>query len=190
MHDHFTTLVQPRRPWLDAEALKAAFHRLSASLHPDVPGTGDAAQFAALNAAYAVLREPAARLRHLLELTAPELLAAGSSPPPALADLFMDIASVRRRLDEFLSKRTTATSPLTRALLAGDEAALRRDLTAIGAQLGAAEAAALEEVRLLDAAWHDPQTGAGEALTLLAHRLSYLARWRDQTREALFTLGG
>lgn len=184
MIDHFTTLGQPRRPWLDAEVLKDTFHRLSASLHPDVPGTGDAAKFAALNAAYSILRDPAPRLRHLLELTAPEALAAAVAPPPELGDLFMEIAGLRRRLDDFFAKKNAATSPLARALLAGDEAALRRDLAAAQARLDAADSAALAEVRVLDEGG-----GQVESLMPLYHRLSYLGRWRAQIREALFSIG-
>ncbi len=72
--DHFAELGQPRRPSLDADALKDHFHRLTAEHHPDI--AGDGGRFTTLNAAYTVLREPAARLRHLLELDAPAALAA------------------------------------------------------------------------------------------------------------------
>src|SRR5438046_1855915 len=105
MTDHFAILEQPRRPWLDPESLKDAFHRLSTMLHPDVRGTGDAARFAALNSAYSVLREPASRVRHLLELTAPAALAANPPPPIELGDLFVHLAALRRRFDEALAKQ-------------------------------------------------------------------------------------
>ena len=189
MIDHFATLAQPRRPWLEAEALKDAFHRLSASLHPDVPGTGDGAQFTALNAAYSILRESAARLRHLLELTAPAALAATSAAPFELADLFMEIAGLRRRLDDLLSKRNAATSPLTRALLAAEESVLRRDLTTARERLEAAESASLDELRMVDSGWDKLSAEAGDSLPRLYQRLAYLARWLAQTREALFVLG-
>lgn len=184
MTDHFATLGQRRRPWLDREALKDAFHRLSASLHPDVAKTGNAEQFAELNTAYSVLREPASRLRHLLELTAPEARAAQAAPPAELGDLFMDIAGLRQRLDRFLSARNAAGSPLARALLARDEASLRGDLAATIARLEAADLAALEELRTLDHAW----SGETAVLLRLYHRLSYLTRWLSQVREALFSL--
>jgi curved DNA-binding protein CbpA len=190
MIDHFSILGQPRRPWLDPEEVKDAFHRLGASLHPDVPGTGDAAQFTALNAAWSVLREPASRLRHLLELTAPEALAGAAPPPLELADLFMEIAGVRRRLDALLGKRKAATSPLTRALLASEEADLRREIQSTLGRLQAAEAASLAEVRVVDSAWNDPTPEAVAALVRSYHRLAYLARWLAQTRESLFALGG
>ena len=190
MTDHFATLGQPRRPWLDAEALKNAFHGRSASLHPDIPGTGDAAQFAALNAAYIVLRDHASRLRHLLELGAPAALAPASAPPVELSDLFMEIADTRRRLTEFLARRTAATSPLARALLAGEEAVLRREFNATLAQLELAEAGGLDEVRVLDSTWRETDAAAVAALTGCFHRLAYLGRWLAQSRESLFALGG
>ncbi len=189
MIDHFAILGLPRRPWLDPDVLKGAFHRLSSTLHPDVPRTGDAAHFTALNTAHTVLREPASRLRHLLELTAPEALAAASSPPLALADLFMQIAGVRRRLDAFLEKRKAATSPLARALLASEENELSRELHTTLGQLEAAETASLAEVRLLDADWGAPAAPAIASLVGAYHRLAYLARWLAQTRESLFALG-
>ena len=190
MTDHFAILDQPRRPWLDAAALKDAFHQHSTALHPDVPGTGDTAQFVALSGAYSVLREPVSRLRHLLELCAPSALAGTSSPPPELSDLFMQIAGARHRLSALLTRRNAATSPLTRALLAGEETALRHELHAALAQLESAEAHALAEVRILDATWRETDAEAVRALALHFHHLAYLARWLAQTREALFTLGG
>jgi hypothetical protein len=35
MNDCFALLNEPRRPWLDSEALKQRFVSLSAELHPD-----------------------------------------------------------------------------------------------------------------------------------------------------------
>jgi curved DNA-binding protein CbpA len=188
MDDHFATLGQPRRPWLDADALKDAFHRQSATLHPDVPGTGDAARFAALNAAYTALREPVSRLRHLLELEAPATLSAGNAPPPELGDLFMELAGIRRRLDDFLARRNTATSPLSRALLAGEERGLAGEIGQVIGRLETAQAAALAELQALDAHWPEAHPDDLAALAVLYRRLSYLARWLAQTLEAQFAL--
>ena len=35
MADYFALLDEPRRPWLDPEELKAKFHALTATVHPD-----------------------------------------------------------------------------------------------------------------------------------------------------------
>src|SRR3954451_22981006 len=126
MTDHFVTLALPRRPWLDADALKEWFHRTTAELHPDVVGRGDAERFAEINVAYNTLREPAGRLRHLLELGAPEQLSRPQSIPNELADFFMRLAGLRHTLDAFAQKESAAESALSRALLSEEKLGLAR----------------------------------------------------------------
>lgn len=183
MPDHFATLAQPRRPWLDLEALRESFQRAAALHHPDAAGSGEE-RFAALNAAHTVLREPAARLRHLLELEAPDRLPRAAPIPPALGDLFMQLAAARREFERFWQKDSAATSPLARALLAAEKTTLRRDLgTALG-QLDAAHAAALAELRALDGAWE----ARIDDLANLQARFAFLGKWSAQLREDLFRL--
>ena len=189
MPDHFAALAQPRRPWLDADALRESFHRAAAQHHPDTAGGTDE-RFAALNAAHAILREPAARLRHLLELEAPALLTRAAPIPPALGDLFMQLAAHRHALEGFLQKHSAAASPLARALLAAEKTAHRRDLETALAQLTAAHDSALAELHTLDAAWDAGATVADlENLAPLQARLAFLAKWTAQLREDLFKLG-
>ena len=189
MPDHFATLAQPRRPWLDPGALRESFHRAAAQHHPDAAG-GGAERFAALNTAHAILREPAARLRHLLELEAPALLVRAAPIPPALGDLFMQLAASRNTLEGFLPKQSAAGSPLARALLAAEKTALRRALETALAQLDAAHAAALAALRALDAAWATGATAADlENLAPLQARFAFLTKWTAHLREDLFKLG-
>jgi curved DNA-binding protein CbpA len=181
MTDFFALLEQPRSPWLDPGALRDAFHRLSARSHPDVRDTGDAAHFQLLNAANTTLREPATRLRHLLELIAPEALAADARPPAEIGDLFMRFGSWQQRAGKLIQQQAAATSPLARALLAGEEAAVRRELAALQLVLEDSWAEAEAKVRGLGSVeTHDQKT---EAARLYQH-LVYLGRWRDQAREA------
>src|SRR5438552_2017449 len=65
MTDAFVLLDEPRRPWLDAEALKQKFLPLSGASHPDRIHSAPEAEkqaatshYAELNAAYNTLREP------------------------------------------------------------------------------------------------------------------------------------
>jgi len=181
--DHFTALGQPRRPWLDPEELKDLFHRLTAEHHPD--RTGNAERFTAINAAYAVLRDPAARLRHLLELEATPAQAAAPLPE-ALTETFMRIATLRRNIGVFVKQQGAATTPLGQALLASARFSLQRDVELELAELDAAQAIALEALREADRQWPERTPALLEQLATLQQELSYLAKWSAQLREALF----
>ena len=178
MPDAFAIFDLPRHPWLDDAVLREEFHRRSASLHPDAGG--DADQFAQLNAAHQTLREPAARLRNLLELEAPELLAQAQQIPPSLADRFMRVAATRQSCAAFLAKQRAATSPLARALLAADHATQSRALETALADLATARAEALAHLENLSATWRDHLPD----LARLQAELSYLENWTAQLRES------
>ncbi|EDY18822.1 heat shock protein DnaJ domain protein [Chthoniobacter flavus Ellin428] len=188
MSDHFTILAQLRRPWFDEDVLKEAFHRATAQQHPDVVG-GSGDEASALNAAYAVLRDPAARLRHLLELEWPNTAPAAIGIAPELADLFGKIAALRQAGAALAKKEAAAQSPLARALLVGDRAAQRKELETILVALGGAEAAAREELRAVDAEWETRDEATRAALAALQQRFAFLAKWQAQLREDLFRLG-
>ncbi len=134
--DHFAVLGIPRAAWVDAEELKARFHRLSAVRHPDAAG-GSGAAFTELNAAWQALRDPAGCLRHFLELEHPVALAgaATTTAPAELADLFMDIAGLRQTAQKFGAKFAAASSPLTKAMLEPERIALRARLAALTTEL-------------------------------------------------------
>jgi curved DNA-binding protein CbpA len=188
MPDYFAILQQPRRPWLDSEALKERFHRQTAEHHPDVSVGAAQGHFEDLNAAYSVLREPASRLRHLLELEEPERLALPQQIPPALADLFMRIAGFRRALDVFRQKEAAGSSALAKALMADERLELLQQGEAVRAGLENVWEAALADLAALDSDWQmdDRASGIIERLTTLHHQFAYLSKWRSQVAEALF----
>lgn len=188
MPDHFAILDQPRRPWLDDAALKDAFHRATALQHPDVAG-GSGEEAAALNAAYTVLRDPAARLRHLLELEWPEVASAPAGIASELGDLFGKIAALRQAGAALAKKETAAQSPLARALLAGERAGQKSALGGVLAALADGEDAAREELRSIDANWDTRDKTTHAALIALQQRLAFLAKWQAYLREDLFRMG-
>jgi len=189
MPDYFAALHQPRRPWLDSAALKDAFHQATARDHPDIAGDrGEKAS--ALNAAYAALRDPASRLKHLLELEWPAPPLAAATIPSHLADLFGKIAGIRQQGSNLAGKQAAAQSPLARALLAGEGAAHRHELEAALAMLADFETAALAELRALDAAWAPRDEAARARLASVQQQFAYLAKWQAQLREDLFRLDG
>jgi curved DNA-binding protein CbpA len=188
MPDHFAILAQPRRPWLEDAVLKEAFHRATAQQHPDVAG-GSGEQASALNAAYAVLRDPATRLRHLLDLEWPGDASAVAGIAPELADLFGKIAALRQTGAVLAKAEAAAQSPLARALLAGDQATHRRNLESMLAALASAEAAAQDDLHAIDTGWASRDDATREQLSALQQRFAYLAKWQAQLREDLFRLG-
>lgn len=174
--DHFAVLGIPRAAWVDAEELKARFHKLSAERHPDAVG-GDGAAFTELNAAWQALREPAGCLRHFLELEHSETLSAASTSqaPTELADLFMDIASARQAVQKFAAKYSAATSPLIKAVMEMERIALRTRLDALTANVAARTEQSLDTLRSTS-----PQP---DQLPPLLASLVFLAKWTAQLAE-------
>jgi DnaJ-domain-containing protein 1 len=185
--DHFAIFNEPRRPWLDPEALKEKFHALTSEHHPDVARDA-AVDFAALNAAYNTLLDPRARLRHLLELESPEALARSRQIPGAIADLFVQIGKQRQALDAFLRKQSEAASPLARALLAPEKFAALEELENVLATLNDHQSRFLDELRSLDATWQRDKPGALPRLAEIFQGLSYVSKWTEQVREGIVKL--
>jgi len=172
--DHFAVLGIPRAAWVDAGKLKSRFHKLSAERHPDASG-GDNAAFTELNAAWQALREPAGCLRHFLELEHPDALASAGQTPAELADLFMDIAAFRQAAQKFAAKYSTATSPLTKAVLEAERVGLRTRLVALTANIEARTEQSLATLR-------SDATLPSQLATLLAS-LVFLAKWSTPLAE-------
>ena len=190
MTDHFSVLHQLRRPWLDAEALKEEFHREAAAHHPDVNGGEGASRFVALNAAYSALREPAARLRHFLELEAPDRLSPSQVIPAALGDLFMKVAELRQTIQAHRKKESAALSALGVSLLAQDRLDLAIKVKAIHDELVLGENGAIHQLRQADSDWDkNPRpSDIFDRLGALYHQLVYLAKWLSQITEILPSL--
>lgn len=204
MTDAFALLAEPRRPWLDADVLKARFLPLATAVHPDrVHGASEAEKLAAneryaeLNAAFNTLREPRDRLLHLLELEA------GARPkdiqriPPGTMDLFVEIGQACRDSDSFLAKKTEATSPMLRLRLMQEGLAWGDKMQTLQGRVNAKRVEFSDELRALNATWDAaPPVGSPErAATLPLERLeqiyramSYVARWTEQLQERLVQL--
>ena len=73
----FAALGLPASPNLTDDDVRAAWRRVAAATHPDLPDGGDPDAFATAAAAYAVLRTPAGRGEALADLTAPVLQRSG-----------------------------------------------------------------------------------------------------------------
>jgi len=186
MTDLFALLGEPPRPWLDPEVLKEKYHRLTAQHHPDVAGAS--ADFTEINRAYQVLSDPAARLRHLLDLESPSALFRAQPVPGALAAFFTPVAEARQAFDAFLKKHAAATSPLAKALLSPEQYQVQERIDSTIAALTAQQDTLLAQVRALDALWLTDRPAALHLLPPLWQSLGYAAKWLTTLRESLYRL--
>ncbi len=190
--DYFALLGQERRPWLEAEALKAAFLARGAEAHPDrahgLPAAEKEAanaRSAELNAAYNCLREPKERLAHLVELETGRKLE-NAAPPAGAADFFFTIAPALQGADQFLKRRAQAVSPLARAQLYGEGLGWADKLMALQKQIQLRREGFEAELRALNGAW--PAASAVERAAQLGGEFSFIKRWSEQIQERLARL--
>jgi len=199
MTDCFALLDEPRRPWLDADALKQKFLARSANLHPDkLLATGAAGKsgvyhsFAEMNAAYHCLADPKSRLLHLLEL---EL---GAKPPDiqqipaALADQFAEVAAACRSADGFLTEKNRVTSPLLQVQWFERGQDWVEKLQALQQKLNGLHGQFLAELKSLDDQWLAADAATRQARLAEAEKLyrlfGYFNRWNRQIQERVVRL--
>jgi DnaJ-domain-containing protein 1 len=201
MTDYFALLEEPRRPWLDADALKRKFLARSSEVHPDrIHGASEPERslahqrYTELNAAYTCLREPRDRLRHLLELELGRQPTDLQEVPSELADLYMEVAAVCREADRFLARRSLVTSPLLQARSFSEAQNWIERLTLMQRRSAELHGDALRQLQTLDAAWSVQETaGPAHAALLdelgnLCRQLGFVSRWSRQIQERLFLL--
>ena len=181
MTDYFAVLDEPRRAWLDPEALKAKFLALSATVHPDrVHGQSEAERqtaqerYTQLNAAYQCLRETKSRLQHLLELERGGKLQDVQDIPPETMDMFFQVGKLCRETDAFLAEKRQVTSPLLKVQMFERAAAWQDKLNAIGAELRTRISSLEDEIK---APTPLPR------LEAIYRLLSYYTRWLAQVQE-------
>lgn len=204
MIDYFGLLGEPRRPWLEPQALKARFLSVSIQTHPDrvhneSSFTRKAATdtYADLNAAYACLRETKTRLQHLLELEQGSKPKAVQEGPPGMMDVFTQVSQLCRLVDGFLAERNGLHSPLLR--VQGFEKGFEwiDKLNALNKQLATRLNELTAELQRMNAVWDEaPPLGSPARLSALPlERLEqvcqlcgYLTRWMTQIQERLVQL--
>ena len=200
--DYFELLGEPRRPWLDPEALKQKFLSLSSQAHPDRFHAAPEAErqaagrrYVELNAAWQCLREPKERLRHLLELQL------GARPPdiqrvpPELTEPFFEVGRLCREASNFLAEKARASSPVVQAQMFGRGAEWTDRLQAMQQHLNRRREDLLAELKTMNAAWDaaaEPGAPRGELplqrLEEIYRLLGYFGRWSEQLQERIVQL--
>jgi len=194
MTDYFALLNEPRRPWIEPEALKAKFLKLAAETHPDKQRSTNEAEkkaanrrYAELNTAFQCLSDPKSRLLHLLEL---EL---GAKPkdvqqiPNALADLFAEVATTCRNADAFLAEKGKATSPLLQVGFFEHAQEWIERLNDLQKKLNGLREKLVGELKSLDEKWVATDAASREKilpkLEELYRLFGYFNRWNSQIQE-------
>lgn len=172
MMDAFATLSLPRSPSLDEESVRAAYFEKSKAADAD---------HAALNAAYEQLLAPDKRLKHLIELAAPDEVKQWRTVPMRedLIQHFMALGQVRPEAEALIAKRAKSQTALTKALLERQTFALRDQLEQIGFALDERRHALEASLTTIDD-W--------QSLVEAQAHLAYLAKWQAQVRELLLKL--
>jgi curved DNA-binding protein CbpA len=180
--DAFVLFDFERRPLIDEGTLKERYLRLAANCHPDAPGGHDG-DFYFLQEAYKVLREPATRLRHLIELEFPDHVPGNGHAPHA--ELFLRAGSAVQVARGVSQRFEKANSALARALLSPEIAEALRQIREASEAVRKADDELADELRALDARWPDVSP---EELAALASSFKFLARWQAQLSEWEFRL--
>jgi DnaJ-domain-containing protein 1 len=195
MTDYFALLKQQRRPWVDPELLKEQFLALSAEVHPDRVHNASAQdklatqeQYTLLNSAYTCLRDPKARLLHLLELERGYTPQQVQTIPPALMDLFMEVGQVCRLAEAVSAQKSQAVSPLLQVQLFEGAQESIDQISALQERLTARYDSLIAELKAIGEHW--PSGMADEAREEVLARLEelyrlfgFFARWRAQLDE-------
>ena len=182
MEDAFSLFGLDRRPLIDEVALKERYLRLAATWHPDV-ACGNDEKFHLVQDAYKTLREPARRLRHLMEL---EFFGGGGqSDSTAHAELFMSVGSAVQAAKAVFLRSENTTSALARALLSPEIVAALRQVREASGSVQRTQYQMKERLESLDVRW--PEVSPDE-LADLASSFAFLSRWKSQLAEWEFRL--
>ena len=184
MTNLFALLEESPRPWLEPDALKAKYHQLTAREHPDVAGAS--ADFAEINRAFQTLSDPAARLRHLLDLESPAAMTRTQPVPDDIAVFFAPVAQASQLAGEFRKKHAASASPLTKALLSTEQYQVQESLGEVISALQQKQDELLGQVREIDTLWDADRAAALIRLPALWQSLGYIAKWLATLRESLF----
>ncbi len=188
MTDYFALLNQPRRPWIDPEQVKQAFHARALEVHPDAQlqqnrEPSSDALFAQLNQAYQVLQDPKRRLEHLLTLEGHPPDRAPATTPPAIEELFPTVAAATHRITAVVQQSAAATNVLARTLLKSQLQNATNELRLVREQVRDLHEAAIARVQQLNRSWSGGTDGQLEQLGLLYLELSYTTRWLSELEE-------
>ena len=188
MNDCFAILRLPRAASLDEETLRQAYAEKSRAAHPD--HGGDETLAAETNSAFETLRAPEKRLKHLLEIAAPDNAKQWRTVPldDAMMSLFSKLGAALEASAKFLERKTKAQSALAKALLANEEMQHREVLEQIGFEIEGRRSELENQLPALDALLANHDESAWPQLAAMQAKFAYLSKWQTQVCERLLAL--
>jgi|KBSSwiStaDraftv2_1062776.scaffolds.fasta_scaffold241906_2 curved DNA-binding protein CbpA len=197
MNDCFALLNEPRRPWLDPEALKNKFLSLSSTFHPDrvhnashLDKNTAQQRYSEINTAYNRLRDPKERLLHFLELELGHRPTDTQRITPELADFFNQMHSLCSEADALLREKQMVSSPMLKVAIFERGQATTEKLFELQHRINSNYENVMAEIKVIDAEWE--QTSDRDSiltkLQTLYRLLSYFTRWSGQIQERIVQL--
>lgn len=176
--DAFEELGLERDLGVTEEVLRERYDRGSGERHPDGGGTREG--FAELREAYEVLRSPAKRLRHWLELEGGELPKVGMVPEGVMG-VFGEVGGLLQRVGEVRVRKDEARTALVRSMVEREGMGLAEELEEVRGRVVARR----EEIMGSFGRFQEEGYGAcREAAEEAAAELSFLEKWEGQLQEA------
>ena len=186
--DCFELLALPKKADLSENEIHLAYAAKSKAAHPDHGGSEEHA--AEINAAYETLRASEKRLKHLIEIAAPDDVKAWRSVPldEAMMSLFAVLGNALQASEKFLQRKSAAQSALAKALLTNEEMRHRETLERIGFEIETRRSEMETKLPEMDAAMQSNDANAWRQIAAMQAKFAYLAKWRTQIRERLLAL--
>jgi DnaJ-domain-containing protein 1 len=167
--DYFAVLGLSRSPVLEEKDLKEAWHQAAATT----------ANSEEIHRAYAVLREPAKRIEHLLTL-AGKKTAHSEKPGATLFDLFFSVADVLRKSDAVSARISTANTALERAALTHELLASLDGLAVAQQSISSENLERKQRLLALSENFPDLTTEAWKNLATLGNDFAFLGKWKQE----------
>jgi|GEM_PF-5230950 len=156
--DAFALLGVKRQPWFDPGELQEAHLALCKQFHPDVQpdefGRMQAgAAMASIHEGYEILKNPASRLRHLIELETAQPLPKIEEIPQSQAANLMDLALAGAKVDECLKNFSKSESSLEKASLMPELLEAQDSVDAARTKIGSLTEGVAKELKEMNDQW-------------------------------------
>ncbi len=170
--DYFERLGMPQSPVIDELALKESWHRAAAQAENPED----------VHRAYAVLRDQAKRIEHLLTLHGQKTVTS-EQPGATLFDLFFTVAAALKTADEIGTRISEAATALQRAGLTNHLFVSLDELTAANQAITVEENTRSTQLNSLASHFPNLSCVEWEILASLGNDFAFLTKWETEIQK-------